>query len=166
MNRRSFMSLAGLGILAPWPTTQRDLEDGERPWWAEVPTSPAYEHLGGSEAVFAMLVSWPRQRGQGDYSLDFLDYDDPMAKSLSLPARPAEIGVLGDVPYQVGVSFDIAATDHGILIVEFEETASVRVYVERGADRRVVILASASPATSRSHPGTQDALAPVANAGA
>lgn len=49
---------------------------------------------------------------------------------------------LGDVPYQVGISFDVAATDHGILIVEFEEAASVRVDVERGADRRVVIRAS------------------------
>lgn len=160
------MTLAGLGVLAPWPTTQRDPEDGERPWWAEIPTSPAYEQLGGSEAVFAMLVSWPRQRGQGDYSLDFLDHDDPVAKSVTLPARPAEIGVLGDVAYQVGVSFDIAATDHGILVVEFEEAASVKVYVERGEDHRVVILASASPTTARSHPATQDALAPAPNAGA
>lgn len=134
MKRRSFLALTGLGLTGWRPRT--DTAD-EPPWWRDLEGSADYDRLGASPNAFAMILSWPRT-GAAGCTIDFLDWDEPLSRPLRVADVTAKtfVDIVGDVPYSVGISpIDLFEEGRSAVVIDFEDFASVKVYMQPAVPR-------------------------------
>ena len=144
MRRRSFLAVTGLGVTGWRPRPDADTAD-EPPWWRDVDASASYELVGAFPSADAMILGWSRT-GTASCVIDFLDYDDLLSPTPRLTTgvtRKTFIDLVGDVPYSVGISpTDLFEEGRSAVVIDFEDSANVKVYAERSVRRDLVVVAS------------------------
>ncbi len=144
MRRRSFLAVTCLGLTG-WRKCQGAEPVDEPPWWRDVEACASYELIGASPRADAMILGWSRT-GTASCVIDFLDYDDLLSPTPRLTTdvtRKTFIDIVGDVSYSVGISpTDLFEEGRSAVVIDFEDSANVKVYAERSVRRDLVVVAS------------------------
>jgi hypothetical protein len=134
MKRRSFLAVTGLGHTGWRPRPSTDTVD-EPPWWRDVEAFANYELIDASPSADAMILGWS-PTGTASCVIDLLDYDDLLSPTPRLTTgvtRKTFIDIVGDVP---------TPSASAAVVIDFEDSANVKVYAERSVRRDLVVVAS------------------------
>lgn len=150
MDRRSFLSASGAGLVGGWTKRGEASDDpsvkahvGGRAYWAFVERSAEYELIACVPEAEGILVNWSKRDGSR-YEINFIDSNYPTSVPVVVPVAHSnpELLIEGDIPYRISVCGLCQYSSDDTVVLEFDSPAAVKVYKQIRHGREIVVLTS------------------------